>query len=83
MALATNTHRDHVCLSVFGYGGPNDKLRLRVDPYEWYLLRTEYQQRHLRPPGYTVEILDTDGDEFYMDLHGISAIWKHSPQFEF
>lgn len=72
-----------VCVSVYGYNGPEDKFNLRLGPYEWHVLKTEYQRRAMRPPGYVVEIVDTDGDEYFFDLHGISCLWKRSPRFEF
>ena len=72
-----------ICASIYGYNGPADKFNLRLDHYEWYVLKTEYMQRAWRPPGHVVEVMDTDGDEYFFDIHGISCLWKRSPNFEF
>lgn len=77
------SNEDNICVSIFGYNGPADKFNVRLSSYEWHILRTEFQQRLHRPPGYVVEIMDTDGDEYYLDLHGISCLWKRSPAYQF
>lgn len=72
---------DEVHVSIYGGHGPDDKFNLRLPPYEWHILRTEFANKSKAPVGTVIELVDVEGDEFFFALDNITTIWKRSPKY--